>query len=143
MIHHGVLPSEVGRQAGLSCGDGGPYLGADGTAHAVGEMVIEHTREGGLEAVAHGGTGVAVLVPGEVAMLAPLGGDMLGLQAGAVHLHGVEIEELEIQVVVGQSALGIQAGVPGQIHDLHAALHGRTQGTADVLTQPAGVYLVV
>jgi hypothetical protein len=55
----------------------------------------------------------------------------------------VEVEELEIQIVVGESASGVEAGVPGEVHDLHTTLHGSAEGAADVLAQPTGVYFVV
>ena len=66
-------------------------------------------------------------------MLAPLRGNMFGSGVRTVHFHSMEIQQLEIQVIVGQSTLGIQTRVPGQIHDLHTALHGSTQSTANIL----------
>jgi hypothetical protein len=55
----------------------------------------------------------------------------------------VEVKELKIQIVIGECASGIEAGVPRKIHNLHAPFHGGTEGPADVLAQPAGINFII
>ena len=143
MIHHGVLPRKVRRKARLSRADRRPYFGADGGAHAVGESVVKQSGKGRLESHTHSGSAVAVLIPREVDVFRPLGGDALRSQADSLLLHRVQVDQLQVEVIIRQCAVRVEPGVPIQVHDLLTALHRCPQRTADVFAQPAGIYPVI
>ena len=68
-------------------------------------------------------------------MLGPLFCDVFGGEPYTVLFDGVQSEQLQIQVVIGQgAAVRVQVRVPVQVHDLLAPFHRRSQRSADVFT---------
>ena len=105
-------------------------------------MVVEVARERRREPAPHVVLPDAVLVPERRDERQPELAENARIDvAQAVALDGVEPDELEVEVVVGQHLAGLRGEALDVLH-VALALVGRAHGAADVLADPAGVKTV-
>ena len=142
VVKHAVPLGEVGGAFRIQRRQASPNLGADGTAHALGVVVVaEGARRGGMDApepvLAHDG----VLAGGVVAVRDKALQQLVGGEVRSVLLRHVQPQHLQVEVIVGQHGVD-HFGAEGQLQRHLDALVGGAQRADHGLAQKAAVYLV-
>ena len=142
MIHSRILRRIAHRPLRISGEQHRPQLRPDRAAHAIGKRIIIKAAKGGGEPPPHIRQRISVFIKGEPDMLRPFLRQLPGGHPHAPLLQGVQVDQLQIQVVIGQRPIADIRQI-GEVQNLHPPLHRTADRPADILTDPAGENFVV
>lgn len=129
MVYARILPRQGRRQLGISRGQAGPQLRADGRAHAAVELVVVKPRHRRAQAAAEVLLRHAVFVTHKAQGFRLGFGEIFPMHRQAVAAHRLQEHHLQIQIVVGYH-FGEHGIVLAEIQQLLLPFIGISQGAS-------------